>query len=141
MAERHVVFALRRKYAELKGQLAHHRCDDPELVAHELGLVGAVLHMFAPDEDLTAVRPVRPYKADRGRWGRLAVSILRAEGRPMSARAVARRIMGVRGLDPALVSTIECSLHATLAAWEGFGIERVSDEPKRWAAVRRHIPI
>jgi hypothetical protein len=139
MAERHVVAALRAKYARLKGELAHYATDDPEATMLALSQVGSVLRMFAPEADLSTIRPVRPHTPRQGRWTRLALLILRCEGQPLTARQLARRVIGELGLDqrdPRTVSTIECSLHATLAALEGQGIERVSVRPKRWALAR-----
>ncbi len=137
MAVRPVVFALRRKYAQLKGMQSHYATEDREAVTVAMGHVGETLLLFSPGEDLAAVRPRRPYKFRGDRWTELAVTILRVERRPMSARALARRIIAVRGLDhqdrPTLKS-IECALHSTLGRLEGHGLERVSVEPKRWAA-------
>lgn len=137
MAEAHVVSALKRKYAYLKGDLAEIvTWDPPEKVMHDLAMVGAVLHMFDPSADLAAIKPRRAYRQDRQKWARLAVTILKVDARPMSPRALARRIICYRRMDHGnarLVSRIECALHATLAAWEGHGIERVCDHPKRWA--------
>ncbi len=114
MAERHVVIALRRKYAELKGILQTLPIESAEPTIVDLRRVGWVLRMFNPDEDLTAVKPIRPH-ANRGRgWTREALDILRVEGRPMTAREIARKIIAKRGLtgDPKTLSSIECALQA-----------------------------
>ena len=136
MAERHVVFALRAKYARLKGALEHYRGDDPgELVLAKYH-VGAVLLMFSPGEDLDAVQPVRPCSHRRGRWSRLALDILRHANGPLTAQELTRRIMAEAGLDQADLSqfsSIECALHQTIRKLEGDAITRVSDRPKRWA--------
>lgn len=136
MAESPVIFALRRKYAQLRGMEAHYATEDREAVSVALGHVGATLLMFNPAEDLAAVRPRRPYNFRGGLWTRLAITILQVEGRPMSARALARRIIGVRGLDHqdrATLKSIECALHKTLTRLEGHGLDRVCERPKRWA--------
>ena len=133
MAVTHVVSALRRKYAELKGQLHHYPADDPEATMLAISQVGAVLRMFSPGLDLTAIRPKRPHTPRQGRWTRIAVCILRDERRPMTARELARQMIFEARLDPKLVSTIECSLHVSLAALEGDGVARVCETPKRWA--------
>ena len=98
MAERHVVFALRRKYAELKGVLKFDPTADSYATVEAIRHVGCTLRMFSPAEDLTAIRPRRPYKAQRHTWARTALDILRREGRPMTARALARRALEAEGV-------------------------------------------
>jgi hypothetical protein len=138
MAEKHVVFALRHKYARLKGELASYATPDPEATMHAIAQVGAVLHMFKPDEDLSAIKPVRPCKGKgfRGRWTRPALAFLRSRRRPMTARELARLVMTEQGLDvrdTLLITSVETSLHQSLERLEGHGLTRVSNEPKRWA--------
>jgi hypothetical protein len=136
MAERHVVFALRAKYARLKGALEHYRGDDPEPLETAKHQVGAVLLMFNPSEDLEAVRAVRPCSHRRGRWSRLAMDMLRHANGPLTAQELTRRIMAEVGLDQtdaAQFSSIECALHRTLGKLEGDAIVRVTSRPKRWA--------
>lgn len=138
MAESHVISALRRKYAELKGVLKYLPAEDPEPTLVALRQVGAVLRMFAPSEDLSAVAPIRPYAAHRHRWSRTALDILRREGRPMTARALARRVLEAQGVlaTAETILPVECSLHAVLGRLEGQGVVRVSEEPKHWAIAR-----
>ena len=101
MAERHVTFALRAKYARLKGALEHYKGDDPGPLATAKYHVGAVLLMFNPSEDLDAVKAVRPCSHRRGRWSRWAMDILRHANGPLTAQELTRRIMAEAGLDQA----------------------------------------
>jgi hypothetical protein len=134
MAERHVVFALRRKYAELKGVLKFDPTADPYVTVESLRHVGCTLHMFSPAEDLTAIPPRRPYKPQRHTWARTALDILRREGRPMTARSLARRVLEAERAEatPAVLMSVECSLHAVLGRLEGRGVVRLEGEPKCW---------
>ena len=77
MAKRHVIFALRREYAELKG--VYDPTCDLEATALASRQVGNVLRIFSPRVDLTTIRPVRPYTPERSRWSRIALNILRRE--------------------------------------------------------------
>jgi len=135
MAEPHVVSALRRKYAELKGELRYAAPLDTASLVLAINQVGCVLRMFSPDEDLSKVAAVRPYVHDRRKWARTAMDILRTERRPMTARALARRVLEARGVAPTpdVLMSVECSLHAVLARLEGRGIMRLEGEPKRWS--------
>jgi hypothetical protein len=132
MAERHVVTALRRKYAELKGVLKHLPEQDPEPTLIALRQVGCVLRMFSPTEDLSAVAPVRPHKPDRARlWTRSAMDVLRVASAPLTTRQIARRVAEAHEVhDDATLFSIECSLHATLPRrpW----VKRLDGSPKRW---------
>lgn len=121
----YVVTALRRKYAEVLG------LGDKVAAGH----VGAVLLLFSPEEDLSAIKAVRPYKAERQRWMDTAFRVLRKEGRPMSGRELAYRVMEAHHLDPQdfpRLKSIECGLHAVLARLEGDGVTRLPGRPKRW---------
>jgi hypothetical protein len=132
MAERHVTAALRRKYAELKGILKFRPEMDAEPTLEALRHVAAVLRMFAPAEDLAAIKPVRPYKPDRSLWTRSALDMLRTADRPLTAREIALRLIAAGVGERADLSSIECSLHASLARIEGRGLERLEGAPKRW---------
>ena len=69
MANTFVVVGLRRKYAELKGRIKYTAdCWDDD-VLDALRQVGNVLRMFSPDENLTAIKPRRPYKGIGQRTG------------------------------------------------------------------------
>lgn len=122
----YVVTALRRKYAELKGR------SDAGAMAH----VGATLLLFSPGEDLTSIRAVRPYKADRERWSRTALAIMRADHTPLRARELARKVMVVQGVDLSdtkRLVTIACSLQLTLGRLAAQGLVEIAGKPRRWA--------
>lgn len=92
MAETHVLFALRRKYAERLGAADHAALDH----------LAPVIRMFSPGEDLAAIKPVRPQANHKGGagavWLRAGLDILRTANEPLSARQIATRIMSERGL-------------------------------------------
>jgi hypothetical protein len=133
MGDTYVIKGLRRKYAEIKGRIRFTSdCwDDETLTA--LCQVGCVLRLFSPGEDLSAIAPRRPYKGGRSKhWTRDALDVLRVANGPLTAREIARRIAGARGIaDPATLYSIECSLHATLP--KRAGVTMVAANPKRWA--------
>jgi hypothetical protein len=133
MAETHVLSALKRRYAQTLG-LIRIGADGADA---DLAHLAAVIAMFNPDEDLSAIRAVRPYKADRERWHRSVLRILKAADRPLKAREVARLVMAAHGIDPGdrgrLVS-ISCGLQATLGRLEEQGFVEVVGKPRRWSA-------
>lgn len=109
MAEPHVIFALRRKYAERLG------IGDAEAVAQ----LAPVILMFSPNEDLAAIQPVRPYTRRQRRKGPslicAALGILRTANEPMSCRQIVYRIMADRGVTCELArNSMESSLLLTL---------------------------
>ena len=136
MAERQVVTALRRKYAELKGVLKHRPEQDHETTLAAIRQVGCVLHMFNPNEDLSAVAPVRPHKPGKARlWTRAAIGVLRATDGPLTIRQIARMVAAIHGMtDDTTLFSIERSLHATLPrrTW----VKMAEGSPKRWSVAR-----
>lgn len=124
-----LLHGLKREYAKTLG-LVH---DDPELTEN-LAHLAAVIRMFSPFEDLTAIRAIRPYKPQRRRWSRTAMTILRKANAPMTSRELARRVMWASKVEPdrdTLVS-IDCSLQAVLTRLERMELVTATGKPKRW---------
>ena|SRR5665213_607076 len=127
MKNTYLLFGLRRLYAQTLGYIraGQDRTEDLACLAY-------VIRMVAPDIDLSAIRPVRPYKPHRHEWSRAALDILRIEGRPMAARELARRVIASEGGNDTDLPSVECSLHAVLGRLEGQGVIRAEGSPKRW---------
>lgn len=128
----YVLTGLRRRYALTLGAIRS-GVDRAQDLAH----LGAVITMFNPGEDLSAIVAVRPHRPDRGHWVAKALTVLRTANAPLSAREIARRIMAADGIPPTdhkRLKSIECSLYATLGALEGDEVIAVVGRPKRWAA-------
>jgi len=130
MAENQLIIGLKRQYGKTLGFIGagEDRADD-------LAALARVIRMFATDADLAEIKPIRPYPPNRDRWTRDALTILRQANEPMTARALARRVLEARGvaLTRRNLQRTECSFHATLERLEGDGVIRVGDGPKRWA--------
>jgi len=136
MAESHVVFALRKKYARTLGLLLVHEGDPIRLTADATHLAAALI--FKPDEDVPAIKPIRPWTNHRGTkanlWVRMALDILRQAGRPMTTREIATKIAQARGVRGYYgTNSIECALHLTLERRRDAGVVRLEGSPKRWA--------
>ncbi len=127
----YLITALRRRYGQTLGLIAH---DPAPGQADDLAALGRVLGMFKPGEDLSEIKPIRPYRPGRSKYMRDALAVLRQANEPMTPRAIARRVLEARGvpLVRGNLQRVECSLHAVLERLEGDGVERVGDEPKRW---------
>lgn len=130
MAENQLIFGLKRKYGQTLGLIAAGQ-DRREDLAH----LAAVIRMFRPETDLSAIKPIRPYLAQKNRWSREALAILRNANAPMTPRAIANRILAARGLPLTrpYQQRIECSLHAVFERLEGRGLVRAEGSPKRWS--------
>ncbi len=129
MAENQLILGLKRQYGRTLGRIA--AGDD---CAADLEHLAAVIRMFAPDADLAAIKPIRPYRPNRSGYLRDALAVLRQEGEPMKPNELAKRVLAVRGvrLTPANVKRAECSLHVALERLEGQGVVREPGETKRW---------
>ena len=124
---------LKRRYAETLGLAP----GNPALT-EDLAHLAAVIRMFAPFEDLTAIRAIRPYKPRRRRWNRTAMAILRKANAPMTSRELARRVMWASDVEPdrATLVSIDCSLQAVLARLERLEMVKATGKPRRWAISR-----
>lgn len=131
MADPQVIHALRRKYRELIG-----RGGSPEDVAH----VAAVLLMFRPGEDLSALRPLRPYsragRNSRRTWMRGALDVLRTANGPMTAREIAERVIAAQGL--ALTTQLRINVVNSLLIGlpKKPGVTCYPGRPRRWVLAR-----
>jgi hypothetical protein len=130
MADTHVLFALRRKYAERLG------AGDQEAVAH----LAPVIRMFSPGEDLSAIKPLRPYTNLRGvkgtLWHKLALDVLRTANGPMGAGEIARQIASARGIaDHRTLASIESAIMLSFRRWDGEVVEATGVHPRRWALI------
>jgi hypothetical protein len=127
----YIVMALRRRYGQALGMIAAGEDRTADL-AH----LGAVILMFAPDTDLAAIAPIRPYKPHRERWSRTALRILRTANHPLRATELARLVMSAHGVDPndeARLFSISCGLQAVLGRLARRGMIAVSGKPRRWS--------
>lgn len=130
----YVINALRLKYARLKGQLA--LAPGSNQVVTDMAHVGAVLDMFDPALDLDAIPMRRPYKAQRERWSRTALRILRTSDKPLRARELARLVMTAHGVpldDHKRLLSISCGMQAVLGRLQAQGLVVTTGKPRRWA--------
>ena len=138
MAEPHVISGLKAKRARLAGEIIQAQ----EIVAQrtrELLAIDAVLRMFTPDSKPDMIAPIRP--AARGtffRYGelsRLAISILRRVGKPVTLNAIVGLAIEGKGLpdDPHLKRNITNVARQALFRLERRGVvRRLLVEPDTW---------
>jgi hypothetical protein len=126
MVRNQLIIGLRTRYARVLGI-----AQTGEYVGDDLVHLAAVIRMFSPDEDLSAIKPKRPYRGKGSTWMRDALNILRTANEPKTAVELARAIAALHGVtDRQAYKSICCSLHLTLDDLSG--VVRVSDSPKRW---------
>ena len=137
MGDSHLLHALRRRYAHTLGRIAA-----GELLADDLAHLGAVIRMFSPDADLSAIAPVRPYRSHkpgpRSAWVRAAIETLRTANGPLSAHEVAVLVIAAIGLahSPQLVRNVRTAVRIALKRREGGAVCAVEGEPRRWVLNR-----
>jgi len=130
MATNQLLYGLRRQYAKTLGLVEAGNAELTEDLAH----LAAVIRMFSPYEDLTAIMPIRPYQPNRRRWSRDALDILREANGPMIVRELAERVLAGRGvpLTWQALQGVEASLTAVLTRLERRGAINGAGQPKRW---------
>ena len=133
MGESQLIYGLRRRYATTLGMVraGEDRTDD---LAH----LGAVILLFRPETDLTAIAPVRPYRhgkpGPRSAWVRMALDVLRTANGPLSAHDIALRIIAAAGLpySPATARNIRTAVRIAFKRREGTTLIRTGSDPQRW---------
>ena len=138
MAEKHVITALNRKYAELKGQADRHS-NEARKLRKSMAHVEATIRLFREDYDVSAIAPVMPNKAIRWRsngYGiRLAIQALKEADKPLTTHEVAVLVIERAGIpyDLQTARDVGCSLRQSLKRRVGKGVVIVDGFPKRWA--------
>ncbi|WP_411291614.1 hypothetical protein [Sphingorhabdus sp.] len=138
MAEKIVILALNRKYAELKGHLVRHNAEATKL-RKSMAHVEATIRLFRDDYDVSAIAPIVPNKAVRWRskgYGiRLAIDALREAGKPMTTQELAVLTMERAGIpyDLQTARDVAASLRQSLKRRVGIGVVMVEGYPTRWA--------
>ena len=135
MAESHVLFALKDKYARTLGALREADGDRVRVMA-DLEHLAHVIRMFAPDEDLAMITPRRPYKPNRQRMTKAPLGVLRTANGPLQARELARLVMKAQDSDPCdheRMISISCGLQSVLAKMAERGDVVITGKPRRWA--------
>jgi hypothetical protein len=102
MAESHVVSALVAKRGELAGEMQRYRRELRRL-DEQLGHLDAAIRLFAPDYDLSGVRP-RQRRAGWRRFGqgecqRLVLEALRDAPEPLSDRQILAAVAASKGVE------------------------------------------
>lgn len=113
MAEPHVVGALRKKRAEIFGQIVGLEKELRQRRA-DMKLVDATLRLFAPGMSLSK-RSDRPSWLRRGECARLVLSVLRDADKPMTAGEIAEQLLAGKPAGTAAASARE-ALHKTVLA-------------------------
>jgi len=142
MKDEHVVSALIRKYAEIKGNLIVAEKHSRKLRA-DLGHLDAVLKLFRTNYEtakIIATRPKRPIRwGKRGQGWRSALEILRQVEAPMSAREIGLQVARKLGVEAKgeplryLVTSIGDSLQR--GTKKGI-VAQIGGFPRRWKIVQ-----
>jgi len=138
MAETHVITALNRKYAELKGHLDRHS-NEARKLRKSMAHVEATIRLFRDDYDVSGIAPIMPNKAIRWRsngYGiRLAIQTMKEADRPLTTHELAVATMERAGIayDLQTARNVACSLRQSLKRRVGKGVVVVEGFPKRWA--------
>ncbi len=138
MAERHVTFALRGKYARLIGEAEHHECEAARLRALA-GHVEIAAKLFDDGLDLSDTRPIQPRNYNRwkqrGIGLRVFLTVLREAGRPLTSLEIAERALAFdpdAGSDRATVKALVGPINKALVK-RCDDVVAIEGRPRRWA--------
>lgn len=102
MAESHVISALVKKHARLKGELFYHQ-QAVERIQKALEATGQTIKLFDPSCKVGKIKAVRrPHKSEhfkQGECSRLVLDVLRNAGKPLDTKAVATEIVRLKKLE------------------------------------------
>lgn len=129
MENEHALNALLRKRAELTGQFEHHQAVARQLLI-DIDSLDATIRMFAPDIDLSDVKP-KPlpprHAAYKGEVARIVLGTLRDAKRPCTTQELTMHVMAERGMNTAdkrLVKTVTKRVGACLRHHRSRGLLR-----------------
>jgi hypothetical protein len=120
MADPVIITALRRKRAELSGDLAQTERRVAQLQA-SIAAVDATLILFDPEQRPATIKPVRkrssPQRFRTGEFTRTLLGLIREASGPMTVRDLAAAVAAAHGLDTGKVAmkTLVANTRAALA--------------------------
>jgi len=119
MKNEHTISGLVEKRAEIAGKLEHHQAVTRQLFI-DLDAIDQAIRMFAPDMELSEIRP-KPmpprHAAYKGEVARIVLGTLREAGRSCSTQELTMHVMAERGMNTAdkrLVKTVSKRVGACL---------------------------
>ncbi len=139
MAEAHVLTALYRKYAELKGEAQKHEAKAATIYM-DMAHVEATIRLFKPDVKVSDISGVSCKKAVRWRKAgigiRTALQVLKEAGEPLTTTQIATEVIRRAGgsiHDKQTIVDVAASLRGSLGRRIGKGVVVVEGRPRRWA--------
>ncbi|HUK06795.1 MAG TPA: hypothetical protein VLX09_02910 [Stellaceae bacterium] len=131
--------ALKELLTVLAGQILHNREEAAKLAA-AMRHAEAVMRMLDPTFEGQGITLRRRYESrapfKRGQGFSVVVDVLRASGRPLTARQIAEEILRQAGIhEPPIRNVREMvpTVHSTLRRHRGRSVETVGEEsPVRW---------
>lgn len=134
MENTYAITALRSRYAHTLGELRamEPKCDK---LKEDLAHLAAVIRLFQPTSNLSAIPSIRPKAARRNSYLPQALTILRLANGPMTTREIAKRMLTLRGMviNERTLTPVESSLLTTLKRKVRDGDLIVTARPKRWS--------
>jgi hypothetical protein len=119
MTHEHTISGLVTKRAEIAGKLEHHQAITRQLFI-DLDAIDQAIRMFAPDMELSEIRP-KPlpprHAAYKGEVARIVLGTLREAKRACSTQELTMHVMAERGMNTAdkrLVKTVSKRVGACL---------------------------
>jgi hypothetical protein len=142
MAEPHVISALRKKRAELAGEVVTAQLRLGKL-RDDLDAVDRTLRVFDPRQHPEKIRPVVKRKGDRmfgyGECTRAILSALRDAPEPMTIDQVAERVAldcRIATESPGIAATLRWRVKAALTKLGKRGVVSGSGKPMQWSTRR-----
>jgi len=139
MRDTYAIMALRRKRAYLAGEIAQ---AERQLADKRkaLATLDATIQLFEPTSNPELIPAIRPTRRGlffrKGEQMRLCVAALRQAGCPLSARQVAERAMGAKGLpvdNAPILGTITVQVRVALGRLERKGtVRKIISRPDAW---------
>ncbi len=138
MSDDILISGLKRKYAQLAGQLRQARKTAHDL-KEDMATVKATLKLFSAEAALEGVKPLAP--PVNGRWfrhgqcSRAVLDTLRQAHEPLTLRQIAERVViatDIRATTPADMKSVCDAVKTALAQRRGM-MTVTNDRPQRWA--------
>jgi len=138
MTDEILIAGLKRKYAELAGELRQAR-KTAHALKESMATIKATMKLFSAEAELAGVKPIAPSQSGKlfvqNQCSRAALDVLRTATEPLTIRQIAERVVEATEIGPVaskdMLSVCDAVKHALVKRRDL--VTATAERPARWA--------